>query len=37
MVAAENKRGRCGGKTGIDVRKDVLNYDAITAIENTGF
>lgn len=34
MVAAESKRGRWGGKTGIYVRKDVWSYDAIMAIEN---
>lgn len=34
MVAVESKRGRWGGKAGIYVRKDVLNYDAIMAIEN---
>lgn len=34
MEAAENKRCRCGGKAGIDVRKDMLNHDAIMAIEN---
>lgn len=34
MVAAESKRGRWSGKTGIYVRKDVLNYNAIMAIEN---
>lgn len=34
LVAAESKRGRRGGKTGIYVRKEVLNYDAIMATEN---
>lgn len=34
MVAAESKRGRWSGKPGIYVRKDVLNYNAIMAIEN---
>lgn len=34
VAAAESKRGRWGGKTGIYVRKDVLNCDAIMAIEN---
>lgn len=34
MVASENTRGRWSRKTGIYVRKDVLNYNAIMAIEN---
>lgn len=35
MGAAESKRGRWSGKTGMYVRKDVLNYNAIMTIENT--
>lgn len=34
MVAAESRRGRWSEKTGIYVRKDVLNYNAIMATEN---
>lgn len=33
-VAAGGKRGRWSGETGIYVRKYVLNYNAIIAIEN---
>lgn len=35
MVAAESKGGRWGGKTGMYVRKNILNYDAIIATEDS--